>query len=82
MLGFRVGTPKLKTKKGFTWPAVTQLLKVFLPDYVRTTEEPAKNLLLDARDDEAVAKLFPEIGVYVDQDETFFVECKKEEALS
>ena len=30
-LGFRTGTPKLKTLKGFTWGAVTNLLKEFLP---------------------------------------------------
>lgn len=82
VFGFRLGTPKLKTAKGFTWPAVTQMLKEFLPGFVRTTEEAAKNLLLDARDDEEVAKLFSKCGIYVDQDESFFVECKKEEALS
>jgi phage host-nuclease inhibitor protein Gam len=82
VFGFRMGTPKLKTKKGFTWAAVVQLLKVYLPDYVRVAEEPAKNLLLDARDDEEVAKHFSDVGLYVDQDESFFVECKKEEALS
>lgn len=82
VFGFRMGTPKLKTLKGFTWTAVTMLLKEFLPDYVRVTEEAAKNLLLDARDDEEVALLFPKVGIYVDQDESFFVECKKEEALS
>ena len=26
ILGFRTGTPKLKTIKGFTWPAITNLL--------------------------------------------------------
>lgn len=82
VFGFRMGTPKLKTKKGFTWAAVVQLLKVYLPDYVRIEEEPAKNLLLDARDDEKVAKHFSDVGLYVDQDESFFIECKKEEALS
>lgn len=80
--GFRTGTPKVKTLKGFKWPAVTQLLKLHLPGYVRTTEEPAKDLLLAARDNSKVAGLFPSVGIYVDQEESFFVECKKEEALS
>ena len=79
VLGFRIGTPKLKTLKGFTWGAVTNLLKEFLPGYVRTSEEPAKDKLLADRDDQEVATLFGKVGIYVDQDETFFVEPKKEE---
>lgn len=82
VFGFRTGTPKLKTLKGFTWAAVTNLLKIHAPQFVRVAEEPAKNLLLEARDEELAVKLFPEIGIYVDQDETFYVEPKKEEALS
>jgi phage host-nuclease inhibitor protein Gam len=78
IMGFRTGTPKLKTRKGFTWGAVTNLLKELMPGYVRTTEEPAKDKLLADRDDPAVAGMYVKIGVYVDQDETFFVEPKKE----
>ena len=78
-LGFRTGTPKLKLRKGFTWGAVTNLLKEFLPAYVRTVEEPAKDKLLADRYDEQTAALFPKVGIAVVQDETFFVEPKKEE---
>jgi phage host-nuclease inhibitor protein Gam len=81
VFGFRTGTPKLKTLKGFTWKAVVELLKIHLKGYVRVTEEPAKDLLLDARNNSEVASLFPQVGIQVDQDETFFVECKKEGAL-
>jgi phage host-nuclease inhibitor protein Gam len=77
--GFRTGTPKLKLLKGFVWNAVTHLLKEYLPDYVRTTEEPAKDKLLADRDNNEVAALFPKVGIAVTQDETFFVELKKEE---
>ena len=77
-IGFRTGTPKLKTLKGFTWGAVTNLLKEFLPQYVRLTEEPAKDKLLADREDEQIATLFPKVGISVVQDETFFVEVKKE----
>lgn len=76
--GFRTGTPKLKTLKGFTWGAVTNLLKEFLPGYVRVSEEPAKDRLLDDRDLPEVAGLFPKVGITVVQDETFYVEAKKE----
>jgi phage host-nuclease inhibitor protein Gam len=77
-IGFRTGTPKLKTLKGFTWGAVTNLLKEFLPAYVRTSEEPAKDKLLADREDEVVSALFPKVGISVTQDETFYVEPKKE----
>ncbi len=78
IIGFRTGTPKLKTLKGFTWGAVTNLLKEFLPGYVRVTEEPAKDKLLADREMEEVATLFPKVGVSVVQEETFYVEPKKE----
>lgn len=78
-IGFRIGTPKLKTLKGFTWGAVTNLLKEFMPEYVRTSEEPAKDKLLADREVEDVVNLMPKVGVYVDQDETFYVEPKKED---
>lgn len=78
-IGFRTGTPKLKTLKGFTWGAVTNLLQEFLPGYVRTVTEPAKDKLLADRGDEETAALFPKVGICVVQDETFYVEPKKEE---
>lgn len=79
VFGFRTGTPKLKPLKGYTWSAITNLLKEFLPSYVRTTEEPAKDKLLADREVPEVADMFRKVGVYVDQDETFFVEPKKED---
>ena len=78
-IGFRTGTPKLKTLKGFTWASVLTMLKEFLPGYVRTVEEPAKDKLLADREDEEVAAMLPKVGVAVVQDETFYVEPKKEE---
>lgn len=83
--GFRMNTPSLKTMKGFTWASVTNLLKEFLPNYVRVKEEPAKDLLLAAARDnenEAVVAKFEKCGFYVDQTEQFYVDPKKEEALS
>lgn len=78
ILGFRTGTPKLKTRKGFTWAAVLEMLKEFNPAYVRTTEEVAKDKLLADRDEENVPELMQKVGITVDQDETFYVEPKKE----
>ena len=89
VIGFRTGTPKLKTLKGFTWASALQLVKEFLPGYVRKTEEVAKDKLLADRDmDVSVkdgageVKLSQEMtrcGIQVVQDETFYVEPKKEE---
>lgn len=80
-IGFRTGTPKLKTLKGFTWASVTNLLKEFLPGYIRISEEPAKDKLLADRDDPEVLEFFPKVGISVTQDETFYVEPKKESDL-
>ena len=77
-LGFRTGQPKLKTKKGFTWAAVLELLKKFGQDYIRTVEEPAKDKLLANREDEDCQQLMENCGILVAQDETFYVEPKKE----
>ena len=78
IIGFRTGNPKLKNMKGFTWASVTNLVKEFLPDYIRTTEELAKDKLLADREVPEVAELFPKIGIQVVQDESFYVEPKKE----
>ena len=79
ILGFRTGTPKLKSRKGFTWAAILEMLREFAPQYVRTTEEPAKDKILADRDLEEMPALLEKVGIIVDQDETFYVEPKKEE---
>ena len=71
VIGFRTGTPKLKT---------LQLVKEFLPGYVRQTEEIAKDKLLADRDTEEMAPQMAKCGIQVAQDETFYVEPKKEDA--
>lgn len=78
-IGFRTGTPKLKLLKGYTWAVVINILKEKLPDYVRTIEEPAKDKLLADRDIPEVKNQFPKVGIQVGQDETFYVDLKKEE---
>lgn len=81
-IGFRTGTPKLKTLKGFTWASALQLVKEFLPGHIRATEEIAKDKLLADRDDETVSANLARCGISVVQDETFFVEPKKEEVIA
>ncbi len=92
-IGFRTGTPKLKTLKGFTWESAKTLVKKFLPGYIRTSEEIAKDKLLADRDgnvrmecsdstkpeEVALKSAMAECGIQVIQDETFYVEPKKED---
>ena len=78
ILGFRTGTPSLKTKKGYTWASSLNLIKEFAPNFIRVKEEPNKELLLAEREELQATGLYEKIGVYVDQKETFFVEPKKE----
>lgn len=79
IFGFRTGTPKLKTLKGFTWASVLNLCKEYLPEYVRTTYEVAKDKLLADRDKEEVSEQFEKVGILVAQDESFYLEPKKED---
>lgn len=89
-IGFRTGTPKLKTLKGFTWQKALPLVKELLPEYIRTTQEVAKDKLLADRDtiiafDGGEVKLteaMTHCGITVAQDESFYVEPKKEEPAS
>lgn len=79
VIGFRTGTPKLKTMKGFTWASALTLVKEFMSDFIRTTEEIAKDKMLADREVEGMSEKMEKCGIYVAQDETFFVEPKKEE---
>lgn len=92
-IGFRTGTPKLKTVKGFTWASALTMVKKFMPGYIRTSEEIAKDRLLADRDlegvdfiengvtnkKESMSVAMAECGIIVSQDETFYVEPKKED---
>lgn len=80
IIGFRTGTPKLKTLKGFTWASALLLVKEFLPDFIRKTEEIAKDKMLADRESEGMVEKLSKCGITVAQDETFFVEPKKEDA--
>lgn len=80
-IGFRTGTPKLKTLKGFTWASALNLVREFLPSFVRTIEEIAKDKLLADREVEGMGEKMAQCGIMVTQHETFYVEPKKEEAV-
>ena len=78
-MGFRTGTPALKNLKGFTWAACLELAKEKYPQYVRTKEELAKDALLVDRETPEAEEIFNAIKVQVVQEESWFVELKKEE---
>jgi phage host-nuclease inhibitor protein Gam len=80
LIGFRTGTPKLKTLRGYTWKAVLELLKAKnATDFIRTKEEPAKDLLLAKRELDTCKTLMAGVGLEVIQDDTFYIDLKKEE---
>ena len=78
-IGFRTNPPKLEKKKGFTWDAVTDLLKKYFPNLVRTKEEPNKESIIAMRDEKEFEKISEKCFITVVQDETFFVKTKEEE---
>lgn len=77
-VGFRIGMPKCKTLRGFTWEKVKALLVNRNLGYTRTTVEVDKEALIADRDKLGADGLSAR-GVCVTQDETFFLEPKREE---
>lgn len=78
-IGFRTSTPKVDKDKKFTWPAVTELLKEYFPELVRTKDEPNKEAIIALREDDSFAQISKKCHISVVQDETFFVTPKEEE---
>jgi len=78
-VGFRLGTPALKTLPKWTWEGVLKQLKTVLPDYVRTIEEVDKDRLILDRQAPGVAEHLNECGVYVIQTDSVYVKLKKED---
>ena len=54
-------------------------MKEFLPDFIRKTEEIAKDKMLADRECDGMIEKLSKCGITVAQDETFFVEPKKED---
>lgn len=79
-IGFRTGTPKLKAQKGYTLKSALTLLQRFnATDYIRTKVEMAKDVLIANRNQDDCKKLMEDAGLEVVQDDTFYIELKKEE---
>ena len=77
VIGFRTGQPKLVKLAGWTWDRILEAVQRLLPDYVRVKHEVDRERLIADR--ETIAPLLREIGVKVEQDESFFVEPTRAE---
>lgn len=79
IIGFRTGTPKLVTDKGWTLKAVTDTAVKLYPNMVRTKAELDKEGIIAMRDTDGFDAMKKECHFDVVQDETVFVEVKKED---
>ncbi len=85
-IGFRTGTPKLKTLGRKTWAAVLVTIKRFgITPWVRVEESVNKEqIIADSRSGvgyapDEIATTMRQVGVQVVQDETFFIEPNLED---
>lgn len=81
VIGFRTGTPKVSKDKKFTWDAVLELMKKnkMFSGFIRSKDEINKESILAEKDENVVKGLKEQCYVFVEQDETFFVQPKVEE---
>ncbi len=77
IVGFRLGSPRLQPPKGVSWAHILEQLKELLPGYVRTVEEPAKDLLLTDRNKEPVAGALMQLGIEITQEDQFYINDKQ-----
>jgi phage host-nuclease inhibitor protein Gam len=81
-IGYRTGNPAVVTRKGVTWKAALQLfVRRRLMKYIRRTYALDREAILRDRETLGGAKL-AELGLSIEQAETFFVEPKREEVES
>ena len=79
VIGFRTGTPKVTKAKGFSWEAVTELAVKLFPDLVRTKAELDKDGIIALSKEDGFDQYKKGLFIDVVQDESFYVEAKKEE---
>lgn len=77
-MGWRMGNPTLKPIKGWTWDRVLERLKQRGDVYVRRVEEVNKETILSDRESLG-AEVLGQMGVYVSQKNTFWVQPKLDE---
>ncbi len=77
VLGYRLGTPKLSTRKGFTWSASLELLKAKFSQFVKTKEDVNKEAIL--ADKTLSDNDLKTVGLEIVQTDSFYIELKSEE---
>jgi phage host-nuclease inhibitor protein Gam len=77
VVGFRLASPRLRIPKNTPWSIIKEQLKKLLPEYVRTVEEPAKDMLLANRNKETVARALMQMNIEVVQEELFYIDTKQ-----
>ena len=82
-IGFRTGTPKLKLKSRMTWDKVFEAMKTApgAKDYLKIEEVIDRAGLISDREETHTQELLMELGIKVVQDETFYVDPKREDVL-
>lgn len=79
-VGWRTGTPKLKLLTGWTWNRVLEFLVINkLVDFIRSKQEVDKEVILANRDC-IKEETLRQIGVKVVQEESFYVDPKRDSA--
>jgi phage host-nuclease inhibitor protein Gam len=79
MVGFRTGTPKVTKAKGFSWEAITELAVKLFPDLVRSKSELDKESIIALSKEDGFDQYRKGLFIDVVQEESFYVEAKKEE---
>lgn len=77
VLGYRLGTPKLATRKGFTWSAALELLKSKFSQFVKTKEDVNKEAIL--ADKTLSDNDLKTVGLEIVQTDSFYIDLKSEE---
>lgn len=79
IIGFRTGTPKVTKNKKYTWEGITDIVKEAFPELVRTKDELNKEAIIAlSKNEEEFSDVREQCFIDVIQEETFYVEEKKE----
>lgn len=79
VIGYRTGMPKVVKAKGFSWEAVTELAAKTFPHLVRTKTELDKDSVIVLSKEDGFDEIRKGCFIDVVQEESFYVEAKKEE---
>lgn len=79
IIGFRTGMPKVTKQKGFSWDAISELATKLHPNLVRTKTELDKDSIIALSTEDGFNQIKKDLFIDVVQEETFFVQAKKEE---